>query len=91
MKLPLFQTSEAGFPLLIESHILANGHLGMISTEILEDRGTYYKVLEHRTVHFHGPVQEITYPDLSSIDLSEFFPENNVLASFITCAILVLG
>lgn len=91
MKLPLFQTSENGNPLLKETYIIADGHLGTLTTEILEDCGKYYKVLEFQSHRFQGPVQEITYPDLSSLDLSEFFLPENVVASFVTCAILFLG
>lgn len=67
MMLPMFQSSANGNPILKETYISPNGHLGMFNTEIVEDCGQYYKVLEQKSERNHGCVQEHNLPQIESL------------------------
>jgi hypothetical protein len=72
MKIPMFENSKSGRPLVLETFICPDGHLGTYTTEVLEDHGTYYQVLECEYAPYHGPKQDLTLPDLDSV-MREFF------------------
>lgn len=76
MKLPMNQKGPSGRPMVRDTYIVADHHLGEFHSDVLEDFGTYYQVHQTEFARFSGPKQEIVYPsidNLNAMDWEQYF------------------